>query len=648
MTKKIFFTFFLFFGLVLFSNYTEASVWTIQSEDAYTTQVGSATLISGISITGGAGTDIIPVKLRSTSGTLSVSTTTGLTFTGPTSGTTIYFSGTRNDLNNALATLTYNRGNSGTDTLEISLVEYGEVFFEENGHLYKFISGEINALNARTDATNLTAYEASGYLATITSQEENDFVAARLEGDGWIGGSDEESEGVWKWVTGPEAGTIFWNGASGGSSPIGQYANWSIGEPNDWSNGNPGEDCIQFYISSTKWNDLNCTGNTLSGFVAEFGAPGDLPQVEAKNIPITTLSAPVISSLSPLDNATNISTTENLVITFSQIVTTNTGNILLKKTSDDTTIESIDVAGDKVSGSGTTIITINPSILLDDMTGYYIEIPGTAFKNSSDIYFAGISNKTTWNFTTGDYNAPILTEITPIIVAVNNNTPSYTFNSTEEGNITYGGSCSSDTPEAVVGNNTIILNFLTIGTYNDCTIVVTDDFDHASSILNISSFSIVIHSGGGVSPQVIVPITDNTEPLAISTPTNSNPSTEIITTDSNNTYTSPIDNETKTCPGFTKYLRRGDKNNDKNEVMFWQSFLNKFYNTNLDIDGIYGKNTEKGIKDFQNKYKEHILLPWNLKNPTGYTYQTTQSYANKILGCTVGSISLDNGKIVSY
>ncbi len=652
MTKKFFFTLILFLGFFSFANFSQASVWTISSENSYTTQSGSATLISGIEITGGGGSDVIPVKLRSTSGTLSMSTTTGLTFTGPTSGTTIYFSGTRDNLNNALATLTYNRAGTGSDTLEMSLVEYGEVFFEDNGHLYKFISGNINAITARTQATSLTAYGATGYLATITSQAENDFVAARLQGDGWIAGSDEVSEGVWKWVAGPENGDTFWNGASGGSSPPGQYANWSSGEPNDWSNGNPGEDCVQFYISSTQWNDLNCTGNNLTGYVAEFGAPGDLPEVEARNMSITTVSAPVVSILSPLDNATNISTTANLVITFSQSVSVDTGNILIKKTSDDSLVESVLVSGGKVVGSGSTIITINPSSVLDDMTGYYIEIPNTAFKNTSDAYFAGISSKTTWNFTTGDYNSPVLTEITPIGVAVNNNTPSYTFHTTEAGDITYGGSCSSATNTATLGNNTIVLNYLAFGNYSDCTIVVTDDFDHDSNTLAVSYFSLVVHSGGSSSS----PVQTTPENTQITTP--EPPKTEVVeNTEPNqsnqnqviqNTYISPIDKNTKFCPGFTKYLRKGSKSNDKNEVILWQSFLNEFYDANLLVDGIYGNQTEKAIKEFQNKYKEYILLPWNLKAPTGYTYQTTQSYANKILGCNVGSISLDNGKTINF
>lgn len=205
---------------------------TLTAGSNATTTPNVATSITGFQIVGPSASTT-PVKLRATSGTLSLSVVSGVTMSGNNSGT-VSLSGTVEKLNQALTTLKYTRASTGTDTLEVSLVESGEVFFDDNGHLYKFISGSINATNARTSAASQTAYGSTGYLATITSQAENDFVAARLQGDGWIGGSDEGTEGVWKWVTGPESGTTFWNGASGGSAPEGQYANWSSGEPNDW------------------------------------------------------------------------------------------------------------------------------------------------------------------------------------------------------------------------------------------------------------------------------------------------------------------------------------------------------------------------------------------------------------------------------
>ena len=44
-----------------------------------------------------------------------------------------------------------------------------------------------------------------------------------------------------------------------------------------------------------------------------------------------------------------------------------------------------------------------------------------------------------------DIEKPTLTEITAVSTPTSDSTPNYTFNSTEAGTITYGGSCSSST-----------------------------------------------------------------------------------------------------------------------------------------------------------------------------------------------------------
>ena len=41
-------------------------------------------------------------------------------------------------------------------------------------------------------------------------------------GQVWIGGNDTAEEGKWEWVTGPEAGTQFWQGGVAGF-PVGGH-----------------------------------------------------------------------------------------------------------------------------------------------------------------------------------------------------------------------------------------------------------------------------------------------------------------------------------------------------------------------------------------------------------------------------------------
>jgi uncharacterized repeat protein (TIGR02543 family) len=136
--------------------------------------------------------------------------------------------------------------------------------------------------------------------------------------------------------------------------------------------------------------------------------------VSSASADITIDNTAPIPSLSPADNAANVGITSNLVITFNENVVAGTGNITIKKTSDDSTVETIVVTDtSKVTGSGTTKITINPSKTLDGKTGYYILIATTAFKDTAGNSYAGISSPTAWNFTTADPTAPTVNFIRP-------------------------------------------------------------------------------------------------------------------------------------------------------------------------------------------------------------------------------------------
>ena len=109
---------------------------------------------------------------------------------------------------------------------------------------------------------------------------------------------------------------------------------------------------------------------------------------------------PLLSSASPSDNEENVNVSSNIVLTFNEAVDAESGNIIIKKTSDDSTLETIDVTGAKVSGSGSTSITINPSTDLTADIDYYILIDATAFDDTAGNSYAGISSTTALNFST--------------------------------------------------------------------------------------------------------------------------------------------------------------------------------------------------------------------------------------------------------
>ncbi len=243
----------------------------------------------------GTGNDIIPVDLYVPSGTLSMTTITGLTFATDETGPHLNFSGTRSNINAALATLRYRTGNPKNIQLSVSLTGADTVYNPVNGHLYEVVpapdeeegegegSGSIDWVSARIAAENRSLDGLQGYLVTITSEAENQFIKDRVNTDSWIGASDDEEEGVWKWVTGPEAGQQFWQGLGNGQQIGGRYNNWASGEPNDVG----GENCGEFYADNDgKWNDLSCEGAGLASYIVEYGTDSQAVNVQNKTVNI--------------------------------------------------------------------------------------------------------------------------------------------------------------------------------------------------------------------------------------------------------------------------------------------------------------------------------------------------------------------------
>ena len=110
-----------------------------------------------------------------------------------------------------------------------------------NGHSYYRSTGTATWTTARANCAAM-----GGYLVTITSAAEQSFIF-NIWPSGWIGLTDEVTEGTWRWVTGETY----------------SYKNWNSGEPNNAGN----EDYVQF-VSNGRWNDL--PNNVSLPYVLEF------------------------------------------------------------------------------------------------------------------------------------------------------------------------------------------------------------------------------------------------------------------------------------------------------------------------------------------------------------------------------------------
>ena len=137
---------------------------------------------------------------------------------------------------------------------------------------------------------------------------------------------------------------------------------------------------------------------------------------------------------------------------------------------------------------------------LDNFTALSLSITNSAIESLGEINLSGFDKDNISSEIISAINVvsnsgkmkqtPILTEIKSISTPTTDNTPIYTFSSSKAGLITYGGMCSSDTTLANKDNNTITLNFLSDGTYSNCTINVTDNNSKKGNTLFLKLFTI--------------------------------------------------------------------------------------------------------------------------------------------------------------
>ncbi|MCI4627245.1 MAG: hypothetical protein L3V56_14970 [Candidatus Magnetoovum sp. WYHC-5] len=129
----------------------------------------------------------------------------------------------------------------------VCLADSGKVVNDDNGHTYMRIDEDVDWCTAKEYCEEL-----GGYLATVTSEQENKFIYDNLvksvhkEHSCWLGGTDEGSEGTWYWITGET-----WN-----------YTSWDEGQPDD---ARGAEDYLMYYspYDDYTWND--CDNNIYSG-----------------------------------------------------------------------------------------------------------------------------------------------------------------------------------------------------------------------------------------------------------------------------------------------------------------------------------------------------------------------------------------------
>jgi hypothetical protein len=313
--KKLLVTLFLFISFLGFGQSVSAPD-SKSFTPSTNVQDGSGFVLSGFGATETLLTSISLIN-PSTNTTFYLNTTTGLTaasgFTLSGNKTRLVVTGTMADINTALADLKVNTG-SVTGNVQLSVAAtvnpVGYFYNGVNGHFYRPISTVATYSNAKLLSSQQTFKGQTGYLVTITSQSEQDFIVANVpQNNIWFALSDVAQEGYWRIDAGPENGTLIKtaNGQTTGNI-VGEYNNWCSGEPN-----NAGDEdyAVTKWGGGGCWNDL--PNNRSNPYIIEFGTwanPDDATFTEFYTNSVTHSNGEVLSAKFNIDFGTNIDETK--------------------------------------------------------------------------------------------------------------------------------------------------------------------------------------------------------------------------------------------------------------------------------------------------------------------------------------------------
>jgi len=128
---------------------------------------------------------------------------------------------------------------------------------EFEGHRYRLTPAPMD-----WEAAEKYARSIGGHLAAVNSAAEQRWLVATFRGHGslWIGFTDKQREGKWRWTTG---------------EPV-TYTHWGDGEPNSLGEENYGQ-MKEMYDYT--WNDVGTQEGPILGIVevGELGAASDIP-----------------------------------------------------------------------------------------------------------------------------------------------------------------------------------------------------------------------------------------------------------------------------------------------------------------------------------------------------------------------------------
>ena len=121
-----------------------------------------------------------------------------------------------------------------------------------------------------------------------------------------------------------------------------------------------------------------------------------------------------------------------------------------------------------------------------------ISFPGDGQYSDCELTLIDSSGNTSEPLSFGtvriDATPPVIAEIKPVPEKIQTNRPSYSFKTSKSGSLSFSGKCKGNVDKAVAGINHISLLTTEAGSYDDCTMTLTDSSNNRSQPLKISPF----------------------------------------------------------------------------------------------------------------------------------------------------------------
>jgi methionine-rich copper-binding protein CopC len=176
-----------------------------------------------------------------------------------------------------------------------------------------------------------------------------------------------------------------------------------------------------------------------------------------------------------------------LTMTFNEAVVAGLGNLVIYDAVADTIVETIAVEESMLVDK---VLTIAPTKLAEGMS-YYVKVDAGVVKDLANNNYAGIDDKATWTFATGDFTAPELASWTPNKITTADTHPTFVMTFVEDVKVGTGNLMVV----AKDGGNTVLTIPITAAMVNGNTVTVTYVATAANSLARSTDYYVLVDAG---------------------------------------------------------------------------------------------------------------------------------------------------------